>query len=95
VWLTLSTFSDETGALKHILDPRIAPVNVMLLDQFFVKMPDIEVEVLVSVQTQYLLQFRRRRSLPTRFALSFIEQTPQAVFLVSELPSAHAALTDS
>src|SRR4030095_17020125 len=92
--LTSPSLFDEPSALQHILDPRVTPMNVVLLAELFVEMPDVQVIVLVAVQTQNLFHLQRWRFLPARLPFPFIKQCSKTMGLITIFPAPHRPLTD-
>ena len=58
-------FFTSPASCKRRLHPRVAELDPVLFAQLLVKVPHVEVEVLLPVQLQHLLQF----STGTRFGL--------------------------
>src|SRR6187402_2448144 len=91
--LALPAWPDQTSSLQHILHPAVAPPNIMFFSKFLVKMPHVEVVVLVSIEREYLFHLHRWRLLPIGLPLTFVEQGAESMFLVSILPPTHRSGT--
>ncbi len=51
----LASFLHQASSLQRQLHPRVTQLDVMVRDQLLVKMPHIEIEVLLLVQPQHFL----------------------------------------
>src|SRR5215467_13982811 len=58
-------------------------------------MPNVEIEVRISIQTQNPFGFSCRHSLPARLTSTSIQQTLKPVVLELPLPTTHRSVTDS
>ena len=64
----------------------------MVLDQLLVKMPHVEVEVLLAIQLQHLLDRLHRHPLWARPLFATVEQTVVPKLLVALAPAPQAAI---
>src|SRR5258708_26219445 len=56
----------QPGSLQGQLHPGVAELNRVLLPQLLVKMPHVQIEILLAIQSQYLLHLAQRNSFPRR-----------------------------
>ncbi len=57
------SFLHQPGALQRQLHPRVTQLEIVFFHQLLVKVPHVEVKVLLLVQTQYFLHSLKRHPL--------------------------------
>src|SRR5580704_17505254 len=85
----------QPGSLQGLLHPGVAELNLMLFPQLLVKMPHVQIEILLAIQSQYLLHLGPRNSLRRRGSSSAIEQPVIAKLLVALPPTTHVPVADT
>jgi len=85
----------QPGPLQHVLDPRIAAVHLVVRTQLLVKMPHIQIKILLSIQRQHPIHFFHRNLAPTRLALPLVSYPSEAMPLILPFPSAHRSRAHS
>jgi hypothetical protein len=86
---------NQTRFLQRRLHPRVAVVNVMHLGQLLVKVPHVEVVILLPIQTQHFLKLLDGHSLRARLSLAVVPQPAVAVLLVPLAPPPHRPVRDA
>src|SRR3954451_17833718 len=85
----------QTGCLQSLLHPRVAPSDLMFLAELLMKVPHVQIEVLVPVEAQNLFRLRLRHSPAAWLPLSPVQQSRAALFFEALPPSTHLALADA
>ena len=86
------SFGHQPGALQRLLHPGVAQPDIMLVLKLFVKMPDVQVVVLLAIQPQHLLHRGHRDPLWARLPLAPVCQAGVAELLHPHPPPAHRSV---
>src|SRR6476661_3752571 len=84
----------QAGRLQSLLDPRIAQPDLVFLAELLMKVPHVQIEVLVPVQTQNLFGLLLRHS-SAAWLPPPVKQALVAFFLIALPPSSQLPLTDA
>jgi hypothetical protein len=68
--------------------------NLMLASQLLVKLPHVQIEILLPIQAEHLLNHRERHPLGTGLPQSPIQQPVIAIILVAPVPPPHLSVDD-
>src|ERR1035438_3676947 len=63
----------QTGCLQSLLHPRVAQSDLMFLAELLMKVPHVQIEVLVPVEAQNLFRLHLRHSPATLLPLSPVQ----------------------
>ena len=72
-----------------------APADAVLLHELLVKVPHVQIEVLLPVDPSNLLHLRHRHSMGRRLASSPLDQSILAELIVALPPTPHMPITDA
>src|SRR5690242_796424 len=95
MFAALASGLHQTGTLQRLLHPGVTQLDVVLATQLLVKVPHVEIEVLLLVQAQYFLDCFQWYALWRRNAAPPIEQTLIAFQLEACLPTLHLPATNA
>src|SRR6266852_2399481 len=85
----------QPGSLQSQLHPGVAELNLVLLAQLLVKMTHVQIEILLAIQSEYLLHLCQWNSFRRRGSSSAIEQPVIAKLLVALPPTTHVPVADA
>jgi hypothetical protein len=85
----------QSGPLQGLFHPGIAQLNPMLRTQLLVKMPYVQIEIAIPVQSQNLLHRRQRHPFGGRLPPPPVEQPVLAVRFVALVPAPHRPIADA
>ncbi len=86
--LSYAVLCYQTRSLQQPLDPRVAHLDLVLLDELLVIVLYIEIKILFPIKPHHLLNHFNRYPLRTRFAYSLVKQRtiPHLFILLSYPP---------
>src|SRR5208337_3118604 len=90
----LSPLLDQPRALQRQLHPGVAERDAVPLPQLLLKVPHVQVGVLLPIELQHLLGHLQRHTLRTGLAPPPVQQPVVPMLLVALLPPSHAAVRD-
>src|SRR6516165_5886422 len=85
----------QPGGLQGLLHPGVTQPHVMLFTQLLVKMPHVEIRVLLLIQPQDLFHGCQRYPLRAGLPLAMVEQPVIAELFVALFPASHLTITDA
>ena len=85
----------QPRSLQALLHPGVAEFDLMLARQLLVKMPHVQIEILLPIQPQHLLHHRHRHPLRRRLAAPPVEQPVKAELFVALAPAPHVPVADA
>src|SRR5450631_4279503 len=85
----------QAGGLQRLLDPRVAQPDLMVLAELLMKMPHVQIEVLVPVQAENLFGLLLRNAPSARCSSPPIQQPLVALLLQPLPPTTHLPIADA
>src|SRR5712692_10766599 len=85
----------QPRSLQHPFHPAVAERDLVLAAQLLVKMPQVQIEVLVAVQSQHSLHHRHRHFPGGRLAPPPVKQPAKAKLFIALPPAPHVPVADA
>src|SRR5260370_26320358 len=90
----LATLGHHPRSLLQPLHPAIADLYLVLGLQLLVKVPHVQIEILLPIQPQHFLHHRHRHFFGRRFSPPPIKQPPEPELFVALPPAPHLPVAD-
>src|SRR5450759_3235814 len=88
-------FRHHPRSLQQPLHPAVADLDLVLLLQLLVKVPHVQIEILLPIQPQDFLHHRQRHFLGRRFPPPSVTQTPEPELFIAFMPAPHLSVADA
>src|ERR1017187_8552952 len=82
------------GPLQQSLHPAVADLDLVFLLQLLVKVPHVQIEILLPIQPQHFLHHRQWHLLGRRFPSPPVKQPPEPELFIPFMPAPHLPVAD-
>src|SRR5271169_2773301 len=90
----LAPLGHHPRSLQQPFHPAVADRHLVLLLQLLVKVPHVQIEILLPIQPQHFLHHRQRYFLGRRFPTPPVKQSPEPELFIPFMPAPHLPVAD-